>query len=587
MSSIVVTSYSVLRSDINLLEDILWDWCILDEGHLLKNPKTSTAKASRRLKARHKLILTGTPIQNNVHEIWATFDFLMPNFLGTEPSFLKEFAKPIIKSQASDASAADINQGMEGLKILHQQVLPFLLRREKSQVIKELPPKIITDIPCLLSQQQCVMYQKTLKISGTKEALEMIDSSLVGTEEHLADVAVPPKLGSGVLSSLLQLRLICTHPLLHSLFSSKNSNSSKASVLNRVDVSHSFTRLDCSGKLSALNDLLRHAGIAEPEITAADNDESGFLVDVNEDTADDNSDIGGLEIDDRGSFDDSRGTTSPEMTTSSSKCLIFAQFTQSLDIVERLLFEPHMPSLQYLRLDGRVPSHRRNSVVDQFNQDDNIKILLLTTKVGGLGLNLTGADIVIFLEPDWNPFVDLQAMDRAHRIGQTKTVNVYRLITSGTIEEKIMKLQQRKKATSEAVVNADNSTMFSMGTDRLLDIFTCRGDSNLAATSSVSTQRGEAGDDNVLSYLDNCKTDEYSSLSVDGFMRGLNGKGEIDSSNTTHNILGVRCTFRTTAKRIQNLGPMVNLHNLKYDKGLGSNGNRSGVYVKVKGTVPA
>eukprot|EP00580_Thalassiosira_gravida_P017110 CAMPEP_0201673806 /NCGR_PEP_ID=MMETSP0494-20130426/35590_1 /ASSEMBLY_ACC=CAM_ASM_000839 /TAXON_ID=420259 /ORGANISM="Thalassiosira gravida, Strain GMp14c1" /LENGTH=761 /DNA_ID=CAMNT_0048155799 /DNA_START=260 /DNA_END=2545 /DNA_ORIENTATION=- len=521
MSNIVITSYSVLRSDINLLEDVLWDWCILDEGHLLKNPKTSTAKASRRLKARHKLILTGTPIQNNVHEIWATFDFLMPNFLGTEPSFLKEFAKPIIKSQASDASAADINQGMEGLKILHQQVLPFVLRREKSQVIKELPPKIITDIPCLLSQQQCVMYQKTLNMSGTKEALEIIDCSLVRTEEHLADVAVPPKLGSGVLSSLLQLRLICTHPLLHSLFSSKNSNSSRASALNCIDVSHSFTHLDCSGKLSALNDLLRHAGIAEPEITAADNDESGFLVDVNEDIADDNSDIGGLETDDRGSFDDSQGTASPEMTMSSSKCLIFAQFTQSLDIVERLLFEPHMPSLQYLRLDGRVPSNRRNSIVDQFNQDDNIKILLLTTKVGGLGLNLTGADRVIFLEPDWNPFVDLQAMDRAHRIGQTKTVNVYRLITSGTIEEKIMKLQQRKKATSEAVVNAENSTMFSMGTDRLLDIFTCRGDSNVAATSSVSTQRSEAGDDNVLSYLDNGKTDEYSSLSVDGFMRGL------------------------------------------------------------------
>ena len=132
---------------------------------------------------------------------------------------------------------------------------------------------------------------------------------------------------------------------------------------------------------------------------------------------------------------------------------------------------------------------------------------------------LAGADKVIFLEPDWNPFVDLQAMDRAHRIGQTKTVNVYRLITSDTIEEKIMKLQQRKKATSEAVVNTDNSTMFSMGTDRLLDIFTCRGDNSSAASS---TQPGHTGGDNLLSYLDNGKSDsEYSGLSVDGFMRGL------------------------------------------------------------------
>ena len=133
--------------------------------------------------------------------------------------------------------------------------------------------------------------------------------------------------------------------------------------------------------------------------------------------------------------------------------------------------------------------------------------------------------MVIFLEPDWNPFIDLQAMDRAHRIGQTKTVNVYRLVTSDTIEEKMMKLQRSKKATSEAVVNSDNSTMYSMGTDRLLDIFTCRGDSSMAAAaaaSSSTSNQGEAGSDNLLSYLDSSKaSEEYSSLSVDGFMRGL------------------------------------------------------------------
>ena len=311
----------------------------------------------------------------------------MPNFLGTESSFLKEFAKPIVKSQASDASAADINHGMESLKILHQQVLPFVLRREKSQVIKELPPKIITDVPCLLSKQQYTMYQQTLKKSGMKEALDMVDSSL--TENGDQSSEGPPQIGSGVLTSLLQLRLICTHPLLHSLFSSKNINSPKAKSADSMNISHFFTRLDCSGKLSTLNDLLRHAGIAEPEITAADNDESGFFVDVDED---DSSDIDciGNETD---AYDDSQGADSPELSTNSSKCLIFAQFTQSLDIVERLLFEPHMPSLQYLRLDGRVPSNQRNSVVEQFNQDGNIKVLLLTTKVGGLGLNLTGKSL--------------------------------------------------------------------------------------------------------------------------------------------------------------------------------------------------
>ena len=151
-----------------------------------------------------------------------------------------------------------------------------------------------------------------------------------------------------------------------------------------------FTRLDCSGKLSALNDLLRHAGIAQPEITAADNDESGFLTDIYEDTHDSSMDE--LEQDINDPVDDIQGSTPPELlsTGGSSKCLIFAQFTQSLDIVERLLFEPHMPSLQYLRLDGRIPCNKRSSVVERFNQDDDIKVLLLTTKVGGLGLNLTG-----------------------------------------------------------------------------------------------------------------------------------------------------------------------------------------------------
>ena len=133
----------------------------------------------------------------------------------------------------------------------------------------------------------------------------------------------------------------------------------------------------------------------------------------------------------------------------------------------------------------------------------------------------TGADKVIFLEPDWNPFVDLQAMDRAHRIGQTKTVNVYRLITSDTIEERMMELQRRKTATSEAVVNAENSTMYSMGTDRLLDIFTCRGGGGGGGGNRMtSSHEGEVvGDDNVLSYLDDAE--EYSGLSVAGFMRGL------------------------------------------------------------------
>jgi TATA-binding protein-associated factor len=424
---------------------------------------------------------------------------------------MNEFAKPILKGQSCQATAADTYQGMECLKVLHQQVLPFILRRIKSQVIQELPPKIITDVPCSLSKQQSILYQQILGRSGMKEALEIVDKSILGALSDDSNIG-----GGHVFASLLQLRLICTHPLLHRLFSDEDS-------------SLSFARLESSGKLLALHDLLCHSGITEPGTIAADNDESCYQV-FDADGSDDDY----LQNDNSYTFS---GNTS-ERVGGVSKFLVFAQFTQSLDLIERLLFEPHMPTLRYLRLDGSIPENQRSAIVDQFNQDIGIQVLILTTKAGGLGLNLTGevtlcfvlaapsmctlimdlffiviagADKVIFLESDWNPFVDLQAMDRAHRIGQTKTVNVYRLVTTGTIEEKIMELQRRKMATSDAVVNSDNSTIYSNGTDKLLDIFTCR-----------SGDRGSMTDDNVLSYLDdNVCIKEYSSLTVDGFLLSM------------------------------------------------------------------
>lgn len=424
----------------------------------------------------------------------------MPNFLGTESCFAKEFAKPIISGQKLEASATDAKRSIECLKLLHQQVLPFVLRREKSQVMKELPPKIITDIPCTLSSQQQTFYRKVMELTQTKAALDVVDESIKNFDDQ-AYSCEPQKLGSHVLTSLLHLRLICTHPLLYSLVGSKKQGSMPLSM----------TRLDSSGKLMALNDLLRHSGVAESDIMAADNDSSGFMLYTDDDYGEPDS---GILLNEDCNKDDLGLDTDKDKSPQGvgSKCLIFAQFTQSLDIVQKFLFEPHMPSLEYLRLDGSVPSSQRDKVVDQFNEDDSIKVLLLTTKIGGLGLNLTGADMVIFLEPDWNPFIDLQAMDRAHRIGQSRTVNVYRLITTDTIEEKILKVQQRKRATADAVVNTDNSTMYSMGTDKLLDIFTFRG----AANSDES-----GGGDNALSYLDDSNPNEYEALSVDGFLRGM------------------------------------------------------------------
>lgn len=153
------------------------------------------------------------------------------------------------------------------------------------------------------------------------------------------------------------------------------------------------------------------------------------------------------------------------------RVLIFCQLRPMLDLIERELFKPHLPTLKYMRMDGSTDPRKRHAVVQTFNADPRIDVLLLTTSVGGLGLNLTGADTVIFVDHDWNPMKDLQAMDRAHRLGQKKVVNVYRLITRGTLEEKIMGLQRFKLNIASSVVTKDNKGLGSMNTGEVLDLF--------------------------------------------------------------------------------------------------------------------
>lgn len=438
--NIVVVSYSALRREVKVLSKIEWHYCILDEGHLLKNPKTGTvvdmcclfysctflqltvvfcrpwclvtAVSARQLRAQHKLILTGTPVQNRVHELWAAFDFLMPNFLGSQLWFSKNFARPISNGQLQGATAESISTGMEKLKLLHQQVLPFILRREKDQVMKELPPKCIIDIPCTLSAAQQDLYETFCQGSDARRAVAALRSS-IGTTRNGKEDSNAAGLGGEALKALLYLRLLCTHPSLVEDISG-HANGARGNCDSHDD---SLVRFDSSGKLSALNDLLRSAHVCGEELTAADNDTSALYTDFDD----------GDQVDDASALLASNGDTGGALTTNGdtdvakgSKCLIFAQFTQSLDVVERLLFETQMPSLRYLRLDGTVPSNKRGDLVEEFNRDDSIKVMLLTSRVGSLGLNLTGASTVIFLEHDFNPHADLQAMDRAHRIGQTK-----------------------------------------------------------------------------------------------------------------------------------------------------------------------
>eukprot|EP00977_Amphora_coffeiformis_P000976 scaffold212_cov173-Amphora_coffeaeformis.AAC.2 len=492
--NLVVVSYGTLRSDINFIEMTKWVFCILDEGHVLRNPNTATARASRKVPSRYRMLLSGTMIQNKVHDVWATFDFLMPNFLGTSREFAENFARPITKSQLPGADADSIGKGLEKLKLLHQQVLPFILRREKEQVLRELPAKNITELRIPLSSEQQRLYDAFASSPEAKKSMALFETSF-DSENSQA--------GSKVLRILLFLRLICTHPCLIDL---------RHQGLASAQTSYG---LSSSGKFLTLYNLLRDCGVNTDGFMAGDNE---YCV-INDEPSDSPTDSEATFQVDDGPLNATSALS--KQVNLPPKCLVFAQFSQTLDAIEKYLFVPHMPSLRYLRLDGSVPSELRVDVANRFNADPSISVLLLTTRVGSLGLNLTGASIVIFIEHDFNPFVDEQAMDRVHRLGQrADSINIYRLLAADSIDEKIMDVQRKKVAMSRAVVNTENSTLYSLGTDRLLDIFT-------------PTDKGGGDDVQDLDAILTRYAGDYENLSVDEFIRNF----ELHSSKQAQNNL--------------------------------------------------
>ncbi|XP_049869451.1 TATA-binding protein-associated factor 172 isoform X2 [Pectinophora gossypiella] len=405
--NLIVASYDIVRKDIDFFTKIKWNYCILDEGHVIKNGKTKAFKAIKQLVANHRLILSGTPIQNNVLELWSLFDFLMPGLLGTERQFTARYSRPILAARDARASSHHAQAGALALEALHRQVLPFLLRRVKEDVLKELPPKITQDYYCELSALQRRLY------------------------EHLSREHMPSGLGDNshthVFQALHYLQNVCNHPKLVLTADHPETPKVQQQLLAQ---NSSLDDIEHSAKLPALKQLLLDCGIGT---TPSENE--------------------------------------AEVVVSQHRALIFCQLKKMLDIVEKDLLQRHLPAVSYLRLDGSVPPAQRHAIVTRFNSDVSIDLLLLTTQVGGLGLNLTGADTVIFVEHDWNPMKDLQAMDRAHRIGQKKVVNVYRLITRDTLEEKIMGLQKFKLMTANTVISSENAAMETMGTEQLLDLF--------------------------------------------------------------------------------------------------------------------
>lgn len=357
---LILTTYGTLRNDAIEFKDIKFDYIILDEAQAIKNADTVSSKAARLLKGNHRLALSGTPIENHLGELWSLFDFLNPGMLG---------AASVFKLTGNAAR----NPDDETRKLLSQALRPFILRRTKEQVAKDLPPKLEQTLFCELEPAQRKLYDE-LKEHYRSSLLGRIESEGINKSKIL------------ILEALLRLRQAACHP---GLIDAKRSK-------------------DTSAKLDMLLPQL-------------------------------------LEVIDEG-----------------HKVLVFSQFTSFLSILKEHL---DAEGVVYEYLDGRTRD--RQARVERFQTDEECKLFLISLKAGGLGLNLTAAEYVFLLDPWWNPAVEAQAIDRAHRIGQTQQVFAYRLIAKGTVEEKVLELQNTKRDLADAIISADNSLIRSLGKEDL------------------------------------------------------------------------------------------------------------------------
>ncbi|MBN1606364.1 MAG: SNF2 helicase associated domain-containing protein [Polyangiaceae bacterium] len=366
-NNVIITSYALLRRDIDLLKKLRLDYAIMDEAQNIKNPLSATAQAAKELTAERRLALTGTPIENRLSEIWSIFEFVSPGLLGPLPKFEERFARPI--------DQGDSKQATRLRAIIH----PFILRRTKLEVAKDLPPKIEVDKIIDLAPDQKAIYLQVLREVRAQVLGEVERVGIAKSQIH-------------ILAGLTKLRQAACDPRLLGL---------------PREFSH-----DDSGKLSALRELL------------------------------------------------------DEVESGGHKVLVFSQFVSMLKLVRDALDEDR---LRYEYLDGSTTD--RAERIDRFQNDPTIPAFLISLKAGGSGLNLTAADTVIHFDPWWNPAVEDQASDRAHRIGQTKVVTVYRLVAAGTIEERILQLKQKKKDLVATVLSEDSGGAKRLTKQDLDDLF--------------------------------------------------------------------------------------------------------------------
>lgn len=346
---VILTTYGVARNDIKELTNFLWLYIILDESQAIKNPDAQLTRAIQQLRSVNRVILSGTPVQNNTFDLFGQFNFLNPGLLGSREFFNREFATPIDKLGSAEKT-----------RQLKKLINPFTLRRTKEQVAKDLPDKTTTVLWCTMDTEQRKLYNQ-YRDGYRNKLLRKID------EEGIA------KSGMDVLEGLLRLRQICDHPAL---------------VLKSEDALKGSVKLE-----ELIREVHENAG--------------------------------------------------------NHKVLIFSQFTEMLQLIKQQFEEE---GISHCYLDGSTSMPKRKEEVTRFQEDESVKAFLISLKAGGVGLNLTVADYVYLVDPWWNPAAEQQAIDRAHRIGQTRKVFAYKMICKDTVEEKILRLQERKQKLADDLI---------------------------------------------------------------------------------------------------------------------------------------
>ncbi|XP_029962437.1 DNA excision repair protein ERCC-6 isoform X2 [Salarias fasciatus] len=410
---ILITSYSAVRNMQDILQRYDWHYIILDEGHKIRNPNAGVTTACKQFRTPHRFILSGSPMQNNLKELWSLFDFVFPGKLGTLPVFMEQFSVPITMGGYSNASPVQVQTAFKCACVLRDTINPYLLRRMKADVKANLclPDKNEQVLFCRLTEDQRQVYQSFL---DSKEVYQILNGDMQ------------------VFSGLIALRKICNHP---DLFSG-GPRMLRGIPEDQLTEEEHFGFWKRSGKLIVVESLLRL------------------------------------------------------WFKQGHRVLLFTQSRQMLDILEVFVTENNY---SYLKMDGTTTIGSRQPLIARYNEDKSIFIFLLTTKVGGLGVNLTGANRVIIYDPDWNPSTDTQARERAWRIGQKQQVTIYRLLTAGTIEEKIYHRQIFKQFLTNRVLKDPKQRRFFKSND-IYELFTLSDPDGAQGTETSAIFAGTGSD---------------------------------------------------------------------------------------------